>query len=67
MLTLILVIPIIGSIIILLQSHVLNKNIALTSITINPSVGSSTEQNELKIKDIALTTSLINLFVSLIL
>ena len=43
MLTLILVIPIIGSIIILLQSHVLNKNIALTTITgsieINPSEG----------------------------
>ena len=69
MLTLILVIPIIGSIIILLQSHVLNKNIALTSITgsIDLNESTATEQNELKMKEIALTTSLINLFVSLIL
>jgi hypothetical protein len=51
MITLILVIPIIGSIMLLLQSY------------------SQTDLNnsDLKMKEIALTTSLINLFISLLL
>jgi NADH-ubiquinone oxidoreductase chain 4 len=78
MITLILIIPIIGSIIILLQSHVLpsipflkNSNNAGDILHREEAASSGSLQDEkdkdLKIKKIALTTSLINLFISLIL
>jgi hypothetical protein len=64
MLTLILVIPIIGSIIILLQSHFI-PSISL-SLKNKGIIEASSSQNGL-MKEIALTTSLITLFISLIL
>jgi hypothetical protein len=71
MITLILIIPIIGSIIILLQSH-FNTSIPLVekgvydlnTVKDNKKINLISVQRE---KKIALTTSLINLFVSLIL
>ena len=77
MITLILLIPVIGSIIILLQSHVLpsipflkkiNNSILQREEMAQPIAYLQDEKNnDLKIKKIALTTSLINLFISLIL
>ena len=69
---LLLIIPIIGSIIILLQSHVLpsipflkKSNISILQREEVSSASLQDEKdNDLKIKKIALTTSLINLFIS---